>query len=236
LKLSDILNGSIILIDKVPDWTSFDIVNKIKYFVLNNSPLKKFKIGHAGTLDPFATGLLIIASGKKTKEIDQFVAMKKSYFAEFYIGQSTDSYDKTGIITESYHSEMPKREDIEESIQKHFMGEIEQVAPMFSAKKVNGKRLYEYARKGQVVERKTNRIEIFSYEIVNYHDNLLQVNISCSKGTYIRSLAHDLGIKLGVPMHCKELRRTAIGDYNVNDSLNIEHFLESIEIDNVHGI
>ena len=231
LKISEILDGSVVLIDKDVDWTSFDVVNKIKYFVLNHSPLKKFKIGHAGTLDPFASGLLIIACGKKTKEIDQYVAMRKSYSAQFSLGKSTDSYDKTGETTETYNGELPKKEVILSAINKYFLGEIEQVAPMFSAKKVNGKRLYKYAREGKVVERKRNNIKIFSYEITNYHDNLLDVNIVCSKGTYIRSLAHNLGEKIGVPMHCKELRRTAIGDYNVEDSLNIQTFLDKLELD-----
>lgn len=231
LKLSELIDGQIVLIDKEEGWTSFDVVNKLKFFIRNKTGNKKFKVGHAGTLDPFATGLLIIATGKKTKSIQNFVEQEKTYIAEFELGKSSDTYDKTGTVTKTYTGPVPERPVIEECIASFFTGEIEQIAPMFSAKKVNGKRLYEYAREGKEIDRKKNIIAIHSYDIIDYDYHFLNVKITCSKGTYIRSLAHELGVKLNIPILCKELKRIAIGDFLVDNSLKINSFLEEIELD-----
>lgn len=209
-------DGFIVLIDKEPDWTSFDVVAKMR------SIIKIKKIGHAGTLDPFATGLLILLVGKATKMQDSLMLSDKVYEAEIKLGQRTDSFDRTGkVIAES--DKKVSEEDIINAV-KNYEGESFQLPPMFSAVKKDGKRLYELARKGIEVEREPRKIMIHSINILECGSDIIKIRVHCTKGTYIRTLADDIGEKLGTYAHLKELRRTAIGDYSVEDSFKISEF------------
>lgn len=209
-------DGFIVLVDKEPDWTSFDVVAKMR------SILKIKKIGHAGTLDPFATGLLILLVGKATKIQDSLMLSDKVYEAEIKLGQRTDSFDRTGkVIVES--DKKVKKDEIITAV-KSFEGESFQMPPMFSAVKKNGKRLYELARKGIEVEREPRKIMIHSIDITEVNSDRVIIRVHCSKGTYIRTLADDIGEKLGTYAFLNELRRTAIGEYSVKDSLKISEF------------
>ena len=212
------LRGFTLLVDKDVDWTSFDVVKKLK------STFWIKKIGHAGTLDPFATGLLIVCLKKATKTILSFQDQKKIYQAVIELGKVTDSYDVTGNVIET--SELrPSQEEIKEAI-KSFVGDIEQTPPMFSALKVNGQRLYNLARKGIEIERKKRNITIYDIRDVVIENNLINCTIECSKGTYIRSIAYDIGNKLGCGGYLKELRRTHIGDYCVDDAFTVPQLIE----------
>ncbi len=202
-----------LLIDKPVDWTSHDIVAYLR------SVLKIKKIGHAGTLDPFATGLLIVAVGRQaTKRIDQFKNQDKTYTVEIELGATTETYDLTGNIKKTAGEIIePTRERILE-ILEDFIGAQEQIPPMFSAKKIKGKKLYELARKGIEVERKPSEITIHDIKLLEYNYPNLKLEVKCGTGTYIRTLAHDIGQKLKTGAYCKELRRTEIGKYQVEDA------------------
>lgn len=214
-----IQNEHIITIDKPMDWTSFDVVRKIKY----TTRIKK--VGHAGTLDPFATGVLIVLTGKNTKRQNEFMDMPKTYDAEILLGDRTDTGDRTGTITES--ATVPElSEALIQSALAQFQGEIEQIPPMYSAKKVDGQKLYKLARKGRVVERKPSIIEIYGIELLSWSSNQLNISVNCGRGTYIRVLAEDIAEKMGTLAHVKELKRTAIGDYRIEDALSIPEFIE----------
>ncbi len=209
----------IINIDKPMDWTSFDVVNKIRY----TTRIKK--VGHAGTLDPFATGVLIVLTGKNTKRQNEFMDMPKTYEAKIRLGDLKDTGDRTGKVVES----LPVPELSEAKILsalESFKGEIQQVPPMYSAKKVDGKTLYKMARKGQTVERQPATVTIYSIEYLSYSDALLRIRVDCGKGTYIRVLAEDIGRKLGTLAYVEELKRTAVGDYRIEDALSIPEFIE----------
>ena len=201
-----------LLVDKPVDWTSHDVVAYLR------GALRIKKIGHAGTLDPFTTGLLIVGVGREaTKRLDEFKGMEKEYIATIELGVSSDTYDATGAITENPQGNTqphPSTEQIH-NVLHQFIGMQEQIPPMFSAKKLHGKKLYELARKGLEVERQPNEIEVFSIELLSYSYPHLEIKITCSTGTYIRSLAHDIGTKIGTGGLCKELRRTKIGTYSV---------------------
>ncbi|KQR92410.1 pseudouridine synthase [Chryseobacterium sp. Leaf180] len=211
----DLLSGQIILLDKPLDWTSFQAVNKLKYKLKNEFGLpKKFKIGHAGTLDPRATGLLIVCTGKFTKKIPEIQDAPKEYWAEIKIGVQTESYDteKPEILNQEYSH--IKVEDVKSALEK-FVGEIDQKPPVFSALKIDGKRAYDLARAGAEVEMKSRKTTI--HYIIEIEINLPFVSfvVGCSKGTYIRSLAHDIGQELGVGAYLTQLRRTKIGEYSI---------------------
>lgn len=220
-----LLEGYIFLLDKPLDWTSFQAVNKMKYKLKNEFGLpKKFKIGHAGTLDPKATGLLIVCTGKFTKKIPEIQDAPKEYWTEIKIGVQTESYDteKPEILSQdiSHITET----DIKEALQK-FLGEIEQTPPIFSAIKIDGKRAYDMARAGQEVEMKSRKTTITYIKDVEINFPMINFIVGCSKGTYIRSLAHDIGQELGVGAYLTQLRRTKIGDYKVEDATT--DFLEN---------
>ena len=213
-----LLEGQIFLLDKPLDWTSFQAVNKMKYKLKSEFGLpKKFKIGHAGTLDPRATGLLIVCTGKFTKKIPEIQDAPKEYWTEIKIGVQTESYDteKPEILQQdiSHITE----ENVEETLNK-FLGEIEQTPPIFSAIKIDGKRAYDMARAGQEVEMKSRKTTITYIKDVNINFPLISFTVGCSKGTYIRSLAHDIGQELGVGAYLTQLRRTKIGDYHVQNA------------------
>ena len=214
----DFLDGQIILLDKPLDWTSFQAVNKLKYKLKNEFNLpKKFKIGHAGTLDPRATGLLIVCTGKFTKKIQEIQDAPKEYLTEIKIGVQTESYDteKPEILQQDYSH--ISEEFILETLQK-FVGEIDQKPPVFSAIKIDGNRAYDLARKGEEVEMKSRKTTIHYLNNIEIELPFVRFTVGCSKGTYIRSLAHDIGQELGVGAYLTNLRRTKIGDYSVENA------------------
>ncbi|MBU8882485.1 tRNA pseudouridine(55) synthase TruB [Kaistella sp. DKR-2] len=214
----DLLSGQIILLDKPLDWTSFQAVNKLKYKLKSEFSLpKKFKIGHAGTLDPRATGLLIVCTGKFTKKIPEIQDAPKEYLTEIKIGVQTESYDteKPEILQQDYSH--ISEDFIKETLEK-FVGEIDQKPPVFSAIKIDGKRAYDLARKGEEVEMKSRKTTILYLQDVEIDLPFVRFTVGCSKGTYIRSLAHDIGQELGVGAYLTNLRRTKIGDYSIKDS------------------
>lgn len=213
-----LLEGQVILLDKPLDWTSFQAVNKLKYELKREFDLpKKFKIGHAGTLDPKATGLLIICTGKFTKKIPEIQDAPKEYIAEIKIGAQTESYDteKPEILHADYSH---ITEDLVLKTLQAFVGEIQQTPPIFSAIKIDGERAYDLARKGDEVQIKSRPTTIHYINDIQIDFPLIRFTVGCSKGTYIRSLAHDIGQKLGVGGYLTKLRRTKIGDFNVEDA------------------
>lgn len=220
-----LLEGHIFLLDKPLDWTSFQAVNKMKYKLKNEFDLsKKFKIGHAGTLDPRATGLLIVCTGKFTKKIPEIQEAPKEYWTEIKIGVQTESYDTEK--PEILHQDISHiTEDLVKAALEKFLGEIEQKPPIFSAIKIDGKRAYDMARAGQEVEMKSRKTTINYINDIEINFPLVSFTVGCSKGTYIRSLAHDIGQELKVGAYLTQLRRTKIGDYRIEDATS--DFLES---------
>jgi tRNA pseudouridine55 synthase len=215
----DFKTGEVILIDKYSGWTSFDVVNKIRKITHTK------KVGHAGTLDPAATGLLIVCTGKKTKEIYKYQEAEKTYSGVIRLGEVTDTFDAEGKILETRKVENISETEILK-VRDSFLGEIKQTPPMYSAKKHKGKALYKYARKGVEVEREPRTVRVYSFDILNVSLPEIEFRIKCSKGTYIRVIAYDFGKKLGTGAHLKELRREAIGGYSVEDALTIDEFAE----------
>ena len=215
--------GQILLFDKPLNWTSFQLVNKVRWMIRKSCDIKKIKVGHAGTLDPLATGLLIICTGKFTKRIPELQGQIKEYTGTFCLGSTTASYDLETEIDETFPIDHITEENIAETT-KSFIGDIEQLPPVFSALKKDGKRLYEYARKGEEVEIKprTISIEAFETDASDFPD--INFKVVCSKGTYIRSLAHDFGKKLNSGAHLSSLRRTKIGDFSIENSLGLDDF------------
>jgi len=219
MNLEQIQNGTIFLIDKPLDWTSFDVVNKIRWNIRKSYDLKKIKVGHAGTLDPKATGLLIICTGKLTKRIDEIQAESKVYTGTIKLGATTPTYDTESEEDETFPIEHISEEMIRQTA-KQFIGEIEQFPPAHSAVKVDGRRLYELARAGKEVELKPRRISIYEFRISKIEMPSVEFEVRCGKGTYIRSLAHDFGKALNSGGYLTELRRTKIGDFSVENADN----------------
>jgi tRNA pseudouridine55 synthase len=219
LSKDDFLEGQLLLIDKPLGWTSFQAVNKLKWAIRKKFHLKKIKIGHAGTLDPLATGLLLICTGKFTKKIIDLQGLVKEYTGTITLGATTPSFDMETDINETYATDHITDQLIHETTSR-FIGEIEQVPPVFSALKKDGKRLYEYAREGKKVEIKKRLITISEFEISAINLPEIDFRVVCSKGTYIRSLANDFGKALQSGGHLSALRRTKIGDFNVNKALD----------------
>lgn len=217
-KQDNFLAGQVILIDKPLKWTSFDVVKKIRNLI----QIKK--VGHAGTLDPLATGLLILCTGKKTKSIESYMAEEKEYTGTFTIGQTTPTYDLESEPSEAVDISKITEEDLEQA-RINFTGAIEQIPPMHSAIKVGGKRLYELARKGETIERKTRSVTISEFELTKVDLPIINFRVVCSKGTYIRSLANDFGEILGVGAHLSSLRRTRIGEFSVEKAYNLEELV-----------
>jgi tRNA pseudouridine55 synthase len=220
MDLDELLEGKLFLIDKPLDWTSFDVVNKIKWKIKKQFNLKKIKVGHAGTLDPKATGLLIVCVGKATKQIQQIQDASKLYSGEIKLGVETSSYDlETQEYNPKEYNHLQKK-DIEEAAQ-YFIGDsITQKPPLYSALKKDGKRLYEFARKGIHMDVPSREISIYDFKITKINLPYVEFLVYCSKGTYIRSLAHDFGQNLGVGGYLTQLRREKIGDYDIKDSDN----------------
>ena len=223
LTLEQIKDGQVLLFDKPLNWTSFQVVNKVRWLIKQKFKLKKIKVGHAGTLDPLATGLVILCTGKATKTIESLMGQTKVYTGEFTLGATTPSYDMETEVDETFETSHIDQDLIEKKL-KQFQGEIMQQPPVFSALKKEGKRLYEYARKGEEVDIPKRRVKIDHFTITHYNLPQLEFKIQCSKGTYIRSLAYDFGKALNSGAYLSGLRRTQIGDYDVNDALCIEDF------------
>ncbi|REE80914.1 tRNA pseudouridine55 synthase [Lutibacter oceani] len=227
MNLEDYKNGQVLLIDKPLNWTSFQVVNKLRWHIKQHFKIKNIKVGHAGTLDPLATGLLIICTGKFTKKIEEFQAQVKEYTGEITLGATTPSYDLETEIDSTYPIEHITEALIHET-SKQFIGEIAQKPPIFSAIKKDGKRLYELARAGETTEIKARKITISEFEITKINFPKVEFRVVCSKGTYIRSLAYDFGIALNSGAHLSALRRTKIGEFQVNNATTIDAFIENI--------
>ena len=226
MNAEEILAGKVLLIDKPLKWSSFQAVNKLKYILKRKYDLpKKFKIGHAGTLDPLATGLLIICTGKFTKSINEIQAQAKEYTGTIVLGATTPSYDLETEIDATFPTEHITEELILETT-KQFIGEIDQKPPVFSAIKKDGKRLYEHARAGEEVEIQSRKITIYEFEITRIQLPEVDFRVKCSKGTYIRSLAYDFGLALQSGGHLTALRRTKIGDYSVENAITPDDFAQ----------
>ena len=227
-KTFQFLEGEVLLINKPLHWTSFQLVNKLRWLIKRKLGIKKIKVGHAGTLDPLASGLMIICTGKKTKEISKHQAAEKEYIATLKLGATTPSYDGETEETYFYPTKHISKELII-SVCNRFIGEIEQLPPIFSAIKVKGKKLYESARKGNKVEIKPRIIRINEIEIIKMDLPYLKLRVSCSKGTYIRSLAHDIGKAMNTGAWLCELQRTKIGSETIKNAIDINNFQHMIK-------
>ena len=221
--LENIKEGQVLLFDKPLHWTSFQVVNKVRWLIKQKFGLKKIKVGHAGTLDPLATGLVILCTGKATKTIETLMGQTKVYTGEFTLGATTPSYDMETEVDERFDISHINQELIDQTLTR-FQGEIMQRPPIFSALKKEGKRLYEFARKGEDVDIPERKVQIDSFEITENNLPKLKFKVQCSKGTYIRSLAYDFGKALDSGAYLSELRRTQIGNYQVENALTIESF------------
>lgn len=227
ISLPDLREGTMLLVDKPSGWTSFDVVNKIRFAAKKKYQVKKIKVGHAGTLDPLATGLLIICTGKMTKQIDAYQGMDKVYTGSLRLGATTPTYDAESEVDTMYPTEHLTPEQIREAA-KTLEGIIEQTPPIFSAVKINGKRAYELARKKKQVAMKKRTVNIHYFDVLDLKIPDLFFKIKCSKGTYIRSLAYDLGRLVDNGAYLTSLRRTQIGEYNVDDAWSLDDLIVAI--------
>lgn len=223
----DFLSGEILAVDKPLGWTSFDAVKRLRGALSRRLKIRKLKVGHAGTLDPLATGVLIVCTGKATKRIEELQAGTKEYVATIRLGATTPSYDLETEIDATYPVSHITEELVRETLPR-FTGRIMQVPPVFSAVKVDGKRAYESARKGREVELKAKPLQIDELELLDYSQQSITVRVVCSKGTYIRALARDIGSALGSGAHLTELRRTRVGDYGADSCLSVDEAVRLI--------
>jgi tRNA pseudouridine55 synthase len=219
----DFAAGEVLLLDKPYRWTSFDLIKKIRRLISVKYKAKPIKVGHAGTLDPLASGLMIVCTGKATKRINEFQDQEKEYIAGMTIGKTTPSFD----LETDFDNEYPTghiTEALVKEVLQTFVGEIDQIPPVYSAKFINGTRAYEFARKGEMIEMKPNKITISAIELLTYNLPEISIRVTCGKGTYIRSLVRDIGEKLNSGACLISLRRTAIGSFSLNNALTIEEF------------
>ena len=223
------IQGEVFYLDKPLSWTSFDVVKRIRGKLHHRLGIKKLKVGHAGTLDPLATGVLIVCTGKMTKQIDELQAHVKEYVAEMTLGATTPSFDLETEIDATYPTEHITREMVEQVLQEQFVGSIQQVPPAFSACKVDGHRAYKMARKGKTVELKAKELVIDEIELLAFEPQKITVRVVCSKGTYIRALARDIGVALGSGAHLTALRRTRVGNVRVEDCLSVPDMLSVLD-------
>jgi len=227
LSLESILEGQLMLVDKPLEWTSFQVVNKLRWALRKKFKLKKLKVGHAGTLDPLATGLLLICTGKMTKKISEIQALEKVYTGTITLGATTPSFDLETPFDNHFPIDHITNKQLHQTT-KRFTGVIEQYPPLFSAIKKEGKRLYEYARKGESIKIESRKIIINRFDLTQIKLPKVSFYVSCSKGTYIRSLANDFGKALQSGSHLSELRRTGIGQYNVDNALTPKQIIERL--------
>jgi len=227
-EISSFQEGKVLLIDKEFNWTSFDAVNKIRILLKKKLGIKKIKVGHAGTLDPLATGLIIVCTGKMTKQITNFQDLEKEYEAILKLGETTPSFDLESSVDKTFPTDHITQEKLLKVLQS-FVGEIDQIPPLFSAKYINGTRAYEFARKGSGLELKPQKIKIFSIDLVFFKMPYVKIKVNCSKGTYIRSLARDIGQSLESGAYLSELKRTRIGQHYLKKAVSINEFEKSLE-------
>jgi len=225
----DFGKGEILLFDKDLDWTSFDLVRKLRNFLSRRTGIKKLKVGHAGTLDPKATGLMIVCTGKETKNIDQIQAKEKEYIATIRLGATTPSYDLETAENETFPTDHMTPELIKSTLE-NFLGENDQIPPLFSAVKIEGKRAYEHARKGSDMVLASKKITISELELLSFSKEEIKLRVVCSKGTYIRALARDLGAGLQSGAYLVGLIRTRIGDLKLEDAWNVQDFIENFTL------
>ncbi len=226
----DFLGGEILLFDKELEWTSFDVVNRVRYILCRKMGIKKLKVGHAGTLDPLASGLVILCTGKSTKKIEELQLGEKEYLATLKVGATTPSFDlETEEDRTSDFSHITR--DVLEKVVSGFIGEIDQVPPVFSAVKVNGRRAFDYARSGEDVKLSAKRIVIRKIDIESFNLPEVKLRITCGKGTYIRALARDIGEALKCGAYLTALERTRIGKYELKDAFKVNFFLENLNLD-----
>lgn len=228
LSLDSILEGQLFLVDKPLEWTSFQAVNKLRWALKRKYKLKKLKVGHAGTLDPLATGLLLICTGKMTKKISEIQALEKSYTGTITLGASTPSYDLETAIDQNFPIDHITNKQIF-AVKKKFEGEIDQYPPIFSAIKKDGKPLYKYARGGEKTKIEARKVNLYAFDFTQIDLPQIHFHVRCSKGTYIRSLAHDFGKALQSGAHLSKLRRTAIGTYKIADALTPNQISQKLE-------
>ena len=224
------MEGEVLLIDKPYEWTSFDVVNKIRYTLKRKLDIKKIKVGHAGTLDPLATGLLIICTGKFTKKIESYQNQDKEYTGTLYLGATTPSFDRETKINKEFETNQINEEMMMQAT-RGFIGKTSQTPPIFSALKVDGEALYKKARKGIKVEIKSREVQVNSFELLKIRMPYVYFKISCSKGTYIRSLVDDFGRALNSGAYLYDLKRTSIGDYRLEDAWSLEEFIKFLDIE-----
>ncbi len=227
LKSDDFLGGKVLLVDKPLGWTSFDVVNKLRYSLRKSFHIKKIKVGHAGTLDPLATGLLIICTGKATKQIESFMGLEKEYTGTFSLGKTTLSYDAETAVDATFPTQHISEDVLLKTTQK-FLGEIQQIPPIFSAIKKGGKTAYKEARKGKDLKLDARPVHISEFEITKIEMPEVGFRVKCSKGTYIRSLAFDFGKALESGAFLSGLRRTKIGDYSIENAWPLDSLLQQI--------
>ena len=221
-------SGAILVVDKPLNWTSFDVVKKIRFAICKQFNLKKIKVGHAGTLDPLASGLVVICTGTKTKKIDQLINESKEYVGEIRLWSTTPSFDLETKIDKEFP--LPKLDDnILKNISNYFSGEILQIPPIFSAKRINGKRAYQYARNNEEVVLKPNNVTIYNLKLKVVDKNTLSFNCHCSKGTYIRSLARDIGFFLDSGGHLISLKRIKSGNFSIEMAKSIDQWIDIIK-------
>lgn len=223
----DYIEGELLLINKPYEWTSFDLVNKIRLRLKHNLRKRNLKVGHAGTLDPLATGLMIVCTGKMTKKIDQLSGLDKEYIATIELGATTPTYDLESLVDNQYPIDHITPELID-NVLSQFRGNIEQMPPIFSAIKIKGEKAYDLARRGEKVEMKSRSITIFALELMELSMPRLVLRVHCSKGTYIRSLAHDIGQALGSGAHLTGLVRTRVGEFSLDEAQEIENFVRNL--------
>jgi tRNA pseudouridine55 synthase len=226
----DFQNGELLLVDKPLTWTSFDVVGKIR----NSTRIKKIKVGHAGTLDPLATGLLIVCTGKLTKKVDEFLAEEKEYTGTITLGATTPSYDLETEVNNHFQTEHITTELIANAAES-FLGEIEQVSPAYSALRIDGERAYHKARRGEEVKMKSRKVTIETFEITNIEMPVISFRIVCSKGTYIRSIAHDFGKKLESGGYLSSLRRTRSGGFKIEDAWDLDTLIAKIKEERIQA-
>ena len=224
-----ITEGELLLIDKPLEWTSFQVVNKIRWALKRKFNIKKLKVGHAGTLDPLATGLLIICTGKMTKKISEFQDLDKTYIGTITLGATTPSFDLETPINKRFPLKHLNKEKIIEA-KKNFIGTINQYPPIFSAIKKKGKRLYEFARIGKKIDIQSRKVVIYNLEFSKINLPDLNFKLKCSKGTYIRSLANDFGKSIDSGGYLSSLRRTAVGSFKIKNSIQLQEFIEKLKL------
>jgi len=226
IRAFDFQKGEILVFDKPLDWTSFDLVHKVRYIICKKLNIKKLKVGHSGTLDPKATGILVLCTGKATSKIETLQADEKEYVATLKFGATTPSYDLESAEDRQFNTSHLTK-DLLVEVLKQFIGTISQVPPEYSAIKIDGKRAYEYARKGIAIEIKPKILEVKEIEVLSFSLPEVKLRIVCGKGTYIRALARDIGEALNNGAYLTGLRRTRVGDYDLNQAINLADFLKT---------